>query len=118
MLSADYFTRHWYILWEGKKEGPYSCSELKADLRVTPDTLVWRKGFKEWVPARTVKELQVLFEDPQDLSAPISDPVASTQGEGALSLEESAAIPPFWWWLLILATILMWIVFLTQPGSR
>jgi hypothetical protein len=53
----------WFIQVEGKKEGPFNIKELKRDSRVTPDTLVWKRGFTSWVVARHVYELKELFED-------------------------------------------------------
>lgn len=53
----------WYIKIYGKREGPYSIIDLKRDRRITPDTLVWRKGFDCWQPIRYVPELQIIFEE-------------------------------------------------------
>ncbi len=56
-----------------------SCKSTRRTLQLfrsqkniyfTPDTFVWKKGFLNWVPARSVFELQDLFKDdlePQDL---------------------------------------------------
>lgn len=53
----------WYIIINHHQEGPYSCSHLKAHLKMTPDIFVWKKGFKNWVKARDVLELESLFQD-------------------------------------------------------
>lgn len=55
--------KEWYIQVDGKPEGPYSLEELRAHPRVTPDTLVQRKGTSEWTPAGKVKALKKLFQD-------------------------------------------------------
>lgn len=55
--------KEWFLFIQGQKEGPYDIGELKHDHRITPDTLVWKKGFQEWIPARFVFELNVLFQD-------------------------------------------------------
>ncbi|QLH34784.1 MAG: DUF4339 domain-containing protein [Parachlamydiaceae bacterium] len=51
----------WFIYLEGQKEGPFTLLELKRHPRMTPDTLVWKEGFKTWIPARKVPELQSLL---------------------------------------------------------
>jgi hypothetical protein len=53
----------WYIEVLGKAEGPYSFSQLKQDKRISPDTLIWKAGFPQWVPIRYVTELKELFAD-------------------------------------------------------
>ncbi len=53
----------WYLLIKGNREGPYSVKELKKDLRISPDTLVWREGFERWVPIGQVPELKAVFEE-------------------------------------------------------
>jgi uncharacterized protein DUF4339 len=53
----------WFIIIAGKKEGPYSFLDLKRDVRITPDTLIWKEGFATWRPIREVKELEELFKD-------------------------------------------------------
>jgi hypothetical protein len=58
--------KEWFIIVGDQREGPYSLGDLKRDPRVTPDTLVWKKGFKEWVPARLVATLKPVFEDEPD----------------------------------------------------
>jgi len=60
-------TREWYIKIEGKKEGPYSVMELRHDQRITPETLVWKKGFEKWVPIGKVRELRKVFADEEEL---------------------------------------------------
>jgi len=52
--------QEWFFAEKGTKHGPVSPLALKklADAgRVTPDTLVWREGMPEWVPARDIKGL-------------------------------------------------------------
>ena len=50
----------WYYQFKGEKAGPVSPGELlqKAEAgEIAPDTLVWRRGMRRWVPARDVKGL-------------------------------------------------------------
>lgn len=53
----------WYIIIEHQQEGPYSLQDLKRNRRFTPDTLVWKKGFSEWIAARFVPEILEIFKD-------------------------------------------------------
>lgn len=49
----------WYLVGESRK-GPYSLERVEHLLRekkITPQTLVWRDGLTEWVPAGSVSEL-------------------------------------------------------------
>jgi hypothetical protein len=63
--------KQWYLIIDQKQEGPFSLIEMKRDWRITPDTLVWKEGFKKWIPARQVKELEELFKDEPE-SQPLS----------------------------------------------
>jgi len=54
----------WHIAEGGRSVGPLSVEELAraaAQGRVTPDTLVWSAGLRDWMPARTVPALASLF---------------------------------------------------------
>src|SRR5437868_5178133 len=53
----------WYIFIDGKKEGPYDLHDLKHHPKLTPDTLAWKPGFREWVPIRSIFELLEIFKD-------------------------------------------------------
>lgn len=64
--APEYTIKEWFIIFENRQEGPYSLYELKKDRRFTPDTLVWKKGFHEWIPARLVPDMQQLFKDDPD----------------------------------------------------
>lgn len=55
--------KEWYVKFDGKKEGPFSISDLRQDRRITPETLVWKEGYKDWVPIGKVKELKKVFVD-------------------------------------------------------
>lgn len=102
--------RCWFIWLNSKQEGPFSYAELKADERLTPDTLVWKEGMADWAPIRKVPELNNLFkeeelepeENEEDLSvSPITDE------EIALPLQDE---PPFLLWLLIALLVLIYVM--------
>lgn len=52
---------YYYINRENKPEGPVPAQDLVRH-GVTPDTFVWRKGMKEWVRVRDLKELLPIVE--------------------------------------------------------
>ena len=96
----------WYIKVNGTPEGPFSVMELKRDRRITPDTLVWREGFKKWIAIRYVVELKEVFADEDSQEAPKEDqtPLRGIPDEEiALDLRKD---PPYFWLLLILVIIL------------
>jgi len=55
--------KEWFIIVDNQQAGPFSLYDLKRNPRFTPDTLVWKKGYKEWTPARLVLEMKLLFKD-------------------------------------------------------
>jgi len=51
-----------YYYTDGKERfGPYSLDELK-NKSITQETLVWKEGLVDWVPARNLADLQALFQ--------------------------------------------------------
>ena len=58
----------WYA--EGQQQhGPFTVAQLKAlirDGKVTPQTLIWRKGMTNWTAARDVDDMAILFVDPNN----------------------------------------------------
>lgn len=98
----------WYIEIDGKLEGPYSVRDLKCDIRVSPDTLAWKKGFAKAVPIRNIPELKTLFQD----EAPIEESpgekrsfpdFAALKGDQEVALD--MRMEPFKWWILILLVL-------------
>jgi hypothetical protein len=86
-----------YYYTDGKERfGPFSVEELK-DKNLTPETLVWKEGLVDWVPARNLQDLQSLF----DMSAPYPPPVAMP-----FNNQVTQAPPKNWLIESILVTIL------------
>lgn len=106
--------KEWFIAIGGRQEGPYSIQELKGDERITPDTLVWKKGFKDWIPLRHVAELNDLFKDKPE-GKPLHEQEENTPSN-LLSDEEALTLQPdpysFLIWLLIAAAILIYVSYL------
>lgn len=60
----------WFIIIDNQQTGPLRLIDLKNNPRFTPDTLVWKKGFKEWTKARFVPDMKILFKDDPKNSPP------------------------------------------------
>ena len=59
-----------YAALEGQQAGPFDLAAMQQHIesgRLTPQTLVWRKGMAGWVAAEHVKELKGLFDGPPPL---------------------------------------------------
>jgi len=64
-----------YYIGEGAEQrGPFTVDQLRG-MALHPDTLVWHEGMPQWQPARTVAELQHLFN-----ASPSVPPMASAAG--------------------------------------
>lgn len=60
----------WYLGMAGQQRGPFRPADLAAQASagvLTPDTLVWRNGMQQWLPAREVPQLASLFGGPPPL---------------------------------------------------
>ena len=60
----------WHFAERGHSVGPISLEELATAAgqgRVTPDTLVWSQGMRDWTPARQLPALAALFTGPPPL---------------------------------------------------
>lgn len=72
-----------YYYTDGKERfGPYTMEELKSK-DITAETLVWKEGLVDWVPARNLSDLQSLFSSATDFQLPANvpymPPVAETR---------------------------------------
>jgi predicted Zn finger-like uncharacterized protein len=66
VLSSSRDTEEWYVGINGVPVGPVRLTELRrkaAAGAITPDSLVWREGFEEWVPLRTFPELLAMLRE-------------------------------------------------------
>lgn len=107
--------QEWYILMDGRKEGPFTPLELKADSRVTPDTLVWKEGFLEWIAIRFIPELESVFEDEpeskplhEDSKAQCVNPDASSE-QATLTIQEDPS--QFFLWILLFILVLTYVFY-------
>jgi hypothetical protein len=63
--------KQYYLIQKGKSTGPLTFSELQNEL-ITDDTLVWRTGMLEWLPAKDVTELSPLLVSPPPQVTPMN----------------------------------------------
>lgn len=100
--------KEWFIHIEGKQEGPFSIKDLKNDHRLTPDTLVWKKGMKKWMPIRSIPELKEIFED--EVKPQIEEfkkkPLPSN-GKDEVVLDMRGDLPPILIWILALLLLIL-----------
>lgn len=103
----------WFILIEGKKEGPYSVKDLKKHPKVTPLTLVWKKGFSKWVPLGSIPELEEVVTKPKPVDHPF-DPrkMDSLAKHGGVIAEPRGFHPsPHLWWVFALIIFLLYFLY-------
>ncbi len=75
---------YWTII-DNSHAGPFTAGQL-ADMKITPDTLIWHEGLTDWTPARDIASLAPLFAAP----AP-SDASESPMAQEATEVEVPAA---------------------------
>lgn len=111
----------WYIYIDGKKEGPYDIGDLKRHPKLTPDTLAWKPGFKEWVPIRSIFELLEVFKD-EESSSEEKEEDKKTQAPQAKVDDEAVALryepPAFYFWIFIAILIIAYTLYLLLKGQR
>jgi uncharacterized membrane protein YhaH (DUF805 family) len=124
----------WYVVLDGKREGPFSIDDLKRLAAGKPfpsDTLVWSEGMANWSPLNTTdlsRELASAIAPPS-LPASVALHSASAAGaEAALGFvdaiktcfrkyavfEGRAGLAEYWWFFLflVLCMFVVWIPFL------
>lgn len=106
------FIKRWFIKVDQQEVGPLSINDLKTNPHFNPDTLVRKIDWKEWVPARQVPELQILFKDEEksiDLTEQFKLKPLLKEDE-ALVLDP--AQDPFQnYWFLILVVVLIYLFY-------
>jgi hypothetical protein len=109
----------WYIIIQGKQEGPYSFIDLSKNEKLTPDTLVWREGFDKWIPMRQVAELQEIFRD-KPKSIPIQERFQTKKipihPVDKLDAVLSSQMDPyqFYLWIVCVILIILYIIYRVQ----
>ncbi|MDQ3017398.1 MAG: DUF4339 domain-containing protein, partial [Bacteroidota bacterium] len=60
-----------YYYTDGKERfGPFSLDDLRGK-NLTGETLVWREGLTDWIPAKTISDLNPLFMPVEDAFQPV-----------------------------------------------
>jgi uncharacterized protein (TIGR00266 family) len=59
----------WYLIYDGRQEGPYDTSQARQRVRSDSNGHAWREGYADWVPISRVAEL---MEQPGGIPAPPS----------------------------------------------
>ena len=57
--------KKWHVIIDGQTKGPFASlaiHNLKKQGRINDDSYIWAEGMKDWVPIKTIKELQY-FDD-------------------------------------------------------
>lgn len=55
------YPNQYYMVIDEKSTGPFTLDEVILHPRLTKDTLVWKPGIENWVPAHTLSELYPAF---------------------------------------------------------
>lgn len=95
----------WFIHVTNETEGPFTKDELRRDLRLNPDTLVWREGFSDWMKIKDADELKDLFEE-KVAPKPEESPLESLPSNDELALRIQKE-PPFIFFLLLILTVVI-----------
>ena len=59
-MNQEYPDQYYMVLDE-KSTGPFTLDEVTLHPKLTPETLVWKPGLQDWVPAKTLPELFPAF---------------------------------------------------------
>lgn len=110
-IARESEEKEWYIILDNQQGGPFSLYDLKRNPRFTPDTLVWKKGYKEWTPARLVLEMKELFKDSPE-SVPLHEKPEMSNGlKGDYAQDNQATLTlqqdPYPLMLLIILVLLL-----------
>ena len=56
-MSGEY-----YMVVDNQQAGPFSFEELIGNPRLTRETLIWKPGLENWIPAHQLPELDSFFQ--------------------------------------------------------
>lgn len=108
--------QEWFIIIDNQQTGPLTLSDLKNHPFFSPDTLVWKKGMKEWSKARFIPELQILFKDEPE-GRPLHELDKKNDAERSLGQESQVSLTlqqdPYQLllWILLLLIIIFYTIF-------
>lgn len=100
----------WFVILNGKSDGPYSVPELLRNKEVNSNTLAWREGMEKWLPIREIPELKLLFIENE------APPVVPQEVDETDLKAEDAVIalpsvqPPWIFWILFIILLLVYVL--------
>lgn len=112
-------TKEWYLIINGKKNGPFSISDLKRDKSVTPDSLIWKEGFDQPIPIRLIPELKDLFKDDQNIDEDEEEnnkSLANLTPKGEIVIDWHETPPSLFLWFLLLIIVIVYVLYQSQAG--
>jgi uncharacterized membrane protein YhaH (DUF805 family) len=81
--------KEYYYAEMGEAKGPYSIDELREN-GIKPETFIWKEGMSDWLPAKELKDIAILFR-PTPPPIPRRSPVRPTIDDTPFIQE---ALPP------------------------
>lgn len=105
--------REWFIKINEMEQGPFSVSQLKINPHITPETLVRKKGWSDWVPIGRVPELKEVFEDeekPEEENVESHKKIDRWQDD-QITLTAQRDPGNFIIWLIIILLLITWIFY-------
>lgn len=97
----------WYCIVEGGAKGPFTIEELRKKPYFSSESLVWKPGFADWIPAKEVEEL-FPKEEEESFEAPEEEEFESEDGVAAMEEKEP---PVYTNWLILLLLVLIYYLF-------
>lgn len=70
--------QYWAVI-DNERKGPMTLDDL-TKLNLAPDTLVWREGLAEWIPAKDLCELSTIFANSDTPEPPEIENEATVAG--------------------------------------
>lgn len=98
----------WFIILNGKVEGPYLFQDLKAIKGLTLDTLAWREGLETWTPVRKIPELIKLFSDNEPPPITLKEIFEGEPGGEGTAMSVPYVEPPSYFWFIFITMIIIY----------
>lgn len=67
-------TIDYYLAIKGKRKGPFSFDHIEQEItkgKIGENTLIWKRGLKQWIKIGEMDDFKHLFEDDDDCPPPI-----------------------------------------------
>lgn len=80
-------TQQYYMVIDEQSMGPFTLDEIISNSSLTPETLVWKPGFDNWVAAKTMPELSQFFAAQFSSGPTQAPPYYGNQHNGGMNNE-------------------------------